>query len=50
MEKAQQLLVQSDASILEICAAVGYNDSKHFTKTFRKITGLSPRQYRKLYS
>ena len=50
IEKAQQLLVRTADSILEICAAVGYNDSKHFTKTFRKITGLSPRQYRKLYS
>ncbi len=50
IEKAQQLLSHSSRSILEISADVGYCDSKHFAKTFRKITGLSPRQYRKLYS
>ncbi|MDD7079063.1 MAG: AraC family transcriptional regulator, partial [Lachnospiraceae bacterium] len=27
-----------------------YSDSKYFTKTFTRETGLKPNQYRKLYS
>lgn len=50
IKKAKDLLRGTRRGVADICAAVGYSDIKHFTKTFKKITGISPREYRKLYS
>ena len=49
MDRAKELLSQTDLSISEISEQVGYNDSNYFTKMFRKETRLSPGQYRKVY-
>ncbi|OMF38650.1 hypothetical protein BK133_00110 [Paenibacillus sp. FSL H8-0548] len=49
IKEAQRLLRESSISITEIGAAVGFDNFSHFGKTFKKITRLSPRQYRKLY-
>ena len=46
MEKAQQLLQNSDNSIKTIAAEVGYNDEFTFSKAFKKYNGLSPKNYR----
>ena len=35
--------------IAEICRQVGYGDIKHFTRTFKAETGVTPGEYRKLY-
>ncbi len=50
MDGAKQLLKETDRTVADICAAVGYNDVRYFTKTFTKYTGLKPNEYRKLYS
>lgn len=49
IERAKELLAQTNLSVSEICTQVGYSDLKYFTQTFRKETNLSPGQYRKLY-
>lgn len=49
IKAAKQQLSDSRKSILDISHEVGYNDFKHFAKQFKKITGLSPSEYRKLY-
>ncbi len=49
IEHAKALLQDTNYSVADICARVGYNDQKHFTSTFKKATNLSPGQYRKLY-
>ena len=49
MEEAKNLLRDTGLSVAEICEKVGYNDRKHFTHTFHKITGVNPAEYRKLY-
>ena len=49
MEKAKELLQQTNLPVSEICAQVGYSDLKHFTQNFKKETNLNPGQYRKLY-
>jgi two-component system response regulator YesN len=49
IKAAKQLLSDSKKSILYISHEVGYNDFKHFTKQFKKVTGLTPSEYRKLY-
>lgn len=50
MEKAKELLKETNESVAVICEKVGYSDIKHFTKNFKKETGLKPSEYRKLYS
>lgn len=45
IEKAQQLMVEKDLSIKEICYEVGYSDPNYFSRLFRKQTGLMPKTY-----
>ena len=45
--KAQQLLQETDISIIEISMAVGYASPSHFAQIFRRETGLSPSDYRR---
>lgn len=42
MEKAKELLQQSDLKIFEISEKVGYNNTSHFSQAFKKYTGISP--------
>lgn len=44
--RAQALLAETDLSVSEVSARVGYSSSSHFTKAFRQATGLAPRAYR----
>jgi AraC family transcriptional regulator len=44
--RAQTLLAETDLSVTEIGARVGYMSSSHFAKAFRQATGISPRAYR----
>src|SRR5438067_5059352 len=44
--RAQTLLAETDLSVTEVGARVGYMSSSHFAKAFRQATGLSPRAYR----
>lgn len=46
MEEAKRLLKHSEVRTTEIAYAVGYNDPNYFSKTFKKIVGISPREYR----
>ena len=45
--EAQNLLINTDLSVTEIAAAVGYNDSNYFQKVFRRNVGLTPGNYRR---
>lgn len=44
--KAQQLLQETNASVMEIGMTVGYSSPSHFAQIFRRETGLSPSDYR----
>ena len=48
LEKARQLLAETDLSIKEITAEVGYNDQNYFSRIFKTKYGLSPKEYRKI--
>lgn len=48
IRKAKDMLVVPSFSITYIGEAVGFNDSTHFSRTFHKITGVSPREFRAL--
>lgn len=45
-EHAARLLRDSDAKIIEIAFSSGYTDPAHFTRAFRRISGVTPREYR----
>ena len=45
--EAKKLLRDSSLSIAEIGERVGYPDQFHFSKTFRKTTGMNPSAFRK---
>ncbi|MEK3725349.1 response regulator [Paenibacillus sp. FSL H8-0034] len=48
MEKARELLSIPHMRTVDVAAEVGYEDYPHFTKTFKKISGVSPSEYRSL--
>lgn len=45
---AEILLVKTDSPISQVAEAVGYRHSGRFAALFKKITGLSPEEYRKI--
>ena len=47
VQKAGKLLVNSNASINDIAVAVGYKDKNQLNYEFKKIIGITPREYRK---
>lgn len=46
MKKAVQLLTATKFSIKEIGNAVGYPNQLHFSRAFKNVYGISPREYR----
>lgn len=47
MNRAEQLLKESDLSINEISGVVGYKDYNYFNRAFKKWFGITPTNYRK---
>ncbi|MCJ7840484.1 response regulator [Lederbergia sp. NSJ-179] len=46
VNKAKELLVNPDVNVKEICFDVGYKDPNYFSRVFKKVTGLSPSEYK----
>lgn len=49
IEESKRLLESSDLPVDEIGADVGYSDSSFFRRLFKRLTGLGPRQYRRMF-
>ena len=49
MEAAKRHFEKSSNNVSEVMYTVGYNDMKSFRKIFKKITGLTPNNYRMKY-
>lgn len=47
LEQVLDLLKQPDLSITQVGAKMGYSDSSHFTRAFKRQMNMTPRQYRK---
>ena len=47
VREAQSMIQYSEYSLLEIGQYLGFCSQSHFSKTFRKYTGMTPGQYRK---
>jgi AraC-like DNA-binding protein len=50
IERAQYLIATTNSSLTEIAEDVGFNYLPHFSKQFKKITSLTPGEYRKQIS
>lgn len=50
MEAAKKALETSRKSVNELMYDVGYNDTKAFRTVFKRVTGLSPIEYRNKYN
>ena len=49
MEEARNLLMDENMNISEIAEAVGYNNTRYFSRLFETQTGVKPSEYRRLY-
>lgn len=49
-EVARDMLAEPDAKIIDVAMMAGYERPQHFSRAFRRFTGVSPRQYRKATS
>lgn len=49
IEKAKQLLRETNLKIYSVSLQVGYDNVGYFNRIFKKRTGLSPEEYRRLY-
>ena len=47
MNEAKKLLTETNLKVNEISAKVGYDNEKHFMKSFKVYAGVSPSEYRK---
>ncbi|MCI9008225.1 MAG: response regulator [Lachnospiraceae bacterium] len=45
IEKAKELILNTDMKIYEVAYSVGYPDQKYFSKVFKEYTGVSAKQY-----
>lgn len=50
VEAAKKVLESSTETILQVMYGIGYIDEKAFRTTFRKYSGLSPKEYRSKYN
>ncbi|MFC6334595.1 response regulator [Paenibacillus septentrionalis] len=48
IEKAKKLIGLPTYSLKEIAYEVGFNDPNYFSKVFKKVCGMSPKEYRKV--
>jgi len=47
VERSKELMAQTDKSLAEIAAAVGFADQASFTRAYRQIVGVSPGRWRR---
>jgi AraC-like DNA-binding protein len=45
----QKLLIETNRKILDICYLCGFNNLTYFNRMFKKVNGITPKQFRELY-
>lgn len=48
IDQAKRLLRTTNLTIVEVCSAVGYSNTRHFYQLFEEQVGMPPRAYRKM--
>lgn len=46
IEKAKYILKNTEVKVYQLAPLVGYQDSKYFTQVFKKLTAMTPSEYR----
>lgn len=46
VEQSKKLLAQKDIRLIDISLMTGFENQSYFTKVFKRVTGISPLQYR----
>lgn len=49
IKKAQHLLLHTQQTINEISEEIGYNNTNYFSKMFKKLNGITPKEFRDTY-
>jgi hypothetical protein len=49
IEQAKRLLETTSDPVDEISAAVGYEDASFYRRLFKRLTGLTPGEYRRMF-
>jgi len=49
IQQAQRKLTETNDSVSDIALSMGYFDQSHFTKRFRRTTGMTPKAYRRRF-
>ena len=48
--RAQELLSRTNLQVNQVCYDIGFRDLAHFNRTFKKMVGVTPRQYRHMHN
>ena len=48
VERAQELLCQSQTPLVSVATQVGFETQSHFTSVFRRLLGVTPKRYREM--
>ena len=46
IDKAKEMLDSGEYSVSQIASNLGFNDYFYFLKTFKRVVGLTPKQYK----
>jgi AraC-like DNA-binding protein/mannose-6-phosphate isomerase-like protein (cupin superfamily) len=49
LRRAKELLLDSTMNITQVAFACGFKDSNHFSRSFKALTGISPRDHKKAH-
>ncbi len=50
IDNAKNMLLNTEQTVEDISYAVGYSDIKYFSRLFKKLTKVTPTEFRKLYN
>jgi len=50
IEKVKELLVYDESTLTEIAFNLGYSSVAHLSRQFKKVTGLTPTEFKRLHS
>ena len=49
VEYARQRMLSSGEPLVEIALAAGFADQTHFTRSFKRLTGMTPSEFRRIF-
>nr|WP_153357573.1 AraC family transcriptional regulator [Endobacterium cereale] len=49
VELAQQIMLESDMTVTDVAAKLGFTDQAHLTKTFKQVVGDTPASWRRMH-